>query len=334
MIKVGIVGSEGFMVGELIALLINHEDVVLEKVYAPEHVGEMVSHIHPGLFNFREIVFTDNADFSELEVLFVCLNSARAKAFYSSHILPESLKVIDFSYELRPLDEQRVAKTAELCSGREFVYGLPEMNRRAICNASSVSVPGSFANSVIVGLIPLAKHLLMNSELHVSSVIGHTENAARPQSTAIHYDSMSDRITLYHPFEHRQTKEMEYALKCCQNSFTQPINFLPIRGNFVRGTYACTYFDIDVSLDEIKKFYREHFDDHSFVYIQDTVPDIRQVVNTNYSIIHLMKYGRKLMVVSVQDNLLKGGAGTAVHIMNLMCGLVETTGLKLKPVTY
>lgn len=333
MIKVGIVGSEGFTVGELIGLLINHPDACLEKVYAPEHCGLSVSKIHPGLFDLRNIDFTADADFSHLEVLFVCLSSEKAKAFYREHTLPDRLKIIDFSFAYRPfsLDEH---PENESYINRSFVYGLPEMNRRAICSADAVSVPGSFASSVAVSILPMAKNLMLNSELHISSIIGRTESAARPKSSMVNYDPYSDRVKLYQPFEHRQTQEIHYVIQSCQRSFSQDIDFLTIRGNFVRGTYTYTYFDTDICIEELVQLYKDYYDDHSFIHIVDEVPDLRQILNTNYSLIYLQRFGKRLLSVDIQDNLLKGSAGTAVHIMNLMCGLVETTGLKLKSLAY
>lgn len=333
MIKVGVVGSEGFTVGELIGLLINHPDVILEKVYAPEYEGILVSKLHPGLFNVREVTFTSNDDFSELEVLFVCLSSTKAKEFYRQQVLPEDLKIIDFSFELRPIVIDGENKSSVYLN-RNFVYGLPEMNRREICNALSVSVPGSFANSIILSLLPLAKSLMLTSDIHVSSIIGRTESAARPSSTDLNYDVFSDRLKLYQPFEHRQLDEVKFGLQSCQHSFSKEISLLTMRGYFVRGTYTYSYFDTDVSIEEIKRVYKEYFDDHSFIHIVDDIPDLRQVVNTNYSLIYLKKHQKKILAVNVQDNLLKGSAGTAVHIMNLMCGLVETTGLILKSLSY
>ena len=124
--------------------------------------------------------------------------------------------------------------------------------------------------------------------------------------------------------------EIGQSLRQLQNSFESNINFIPVRGNFSRGIFATTYIDCKVGLDEIRRIYEEYYDDHSFTFITDKNPDLKQVVNTNKCLISLEKHGDKLLVVSAIDNLLKGASGQAVQNMNLMFGLDERAGLRLK----
>ena len=107
-----------------------------------------------------------------------------------------------------------------------------------------------------------------------------------------------------------------------------------MRGNFSRGIFASTYMDCKVELEEIRKIYKEYYSDHSFTFITDKNPDLKQVVNTNKCLIYLQKYEDQLLVVSMIDNLLKGASGQAVHNMNLLFGLEETVGLHLKPSAF
>ena len=326
MFNVGIVGSEGYAVGELFSLLINHPDVTLRRVYAPGRVGTVVNDVHPGLFGERRMEFTDEAKFDDLDVLFICLQTGASRAFLNTHKLPDNLKVIDFSLEHR-------LPTEGIDGG--FVYGLPESYRRRICNADRVAVPGCFASSIAIGLIPLAKHLLLNNEIHIHSVAGKTEAAARPrEGSPLSYNMLFDDFSIYRPFVHPQIDEVRNTLCDIQKSFQQRLNFIPMRANYARGIYTSIYTECSVDLHTIREMYEEYYDDHSFIHIVDKYPDVRDIANTNNCLLHLSKHEGKLLIVSTLDNLLKGAAGTAIHIMNLMTGLVETTGLRVKSSSF
>jgi N-acetyl-gamma-glutamyl-phosphate reductase len=128
--------------------------------------------------------------------------------------------------------------------------------------------------------------------------------------------------------------EIKQSLSSLQNSFRSAINFIPVRGNFSRGIFATTYIDCKIDLSEIKRIYEEYYSDHSFTFVIDKNPDLKQVINTNKCLIHLEKHNDKLLIVSMIDNLLKGASGQAVHNMNLIFGLEESVGLHLKPSAF
>lgn len=326
MYNVGIVGSEGYAVGELFSLLINHPDVILRRVYAPSREGTLVNDVHPGLFGERRMEFTGEAKFDDLDVLFICLQTGASRRFLSTHHLPEGLRIIDFSLEHRLPTEGEDGG---------FLYGLSEAYRRRICSAERVVVPGCFASSITIGLLPLAKHLLLNSEIHIHSVAGKTEAAARPrEGVPLSYNMLFDDYSIYRPFAHPQIDEVRNTLCDVQKSFGQVLNFIPTRANFARGIYTSMYTECNVDLETIKGLYREYYDDHSFVHLVDKYPDVKDISNTNNCLLHLSKHGEKLLIISTLDNLLKGAAGTAIHIMNLMLGLVETTGLRVKSSSF
>ncbi|MDN4754291.1 hypothetical protein QYZ87_07085 [Porphyromonadaceae bacterium W3.11] len=321
MYKVGIVGSEGYAVGELYNLIINHPDVHLEMIYAPNRKGTHISDLYHDLNNIRSLTFTDEPMLDELDVLFLCLQSAASREFLETHLVPDHLKIIDFSQEYRHTDFNE----------NGFIYGCCEANRRQLNFANKASVPGSFATAIQVPLIPLAKHLLLNSPLHVYSVSGKTEAFARPTpEKGISYDMLFDNFHVHRPLEHHHVAEVKRTLQGIQASFEEDIILIPMRGNYTRGLYTTTYLDTTVDLETIKEIYREYFEDHSFVKLVDYYPDVRDTVNTNEIHIHLSKHGNRLLIVSTCDNLLKGAAGNAIHIMNLMLGLVETVGLNVK----
>ena len=239
-----------------------------------------------------------------------------------SHTVPENVKIIDLSMDYRIESDEH-----------DFVYGLPELNRRRICNSRHIANPGCFATCIQLAVLPLAKHLMLNTELHVNAITGSTGAGVKPSSTS-HFSWRNDNISIYKPFTHQHLAEIGQSLRQLQNSFESNINFIPVRGNFSRGIFATTYIDCKIGLDEIRRIYEEYYNDHSFTFITDKNPDLKQVVNTNKCLLYLQKYDNKLLIVSMIDNLLKGASGQAVHNMNLLFGLEETVGLHLKPSAF
>jgi N-acetyl-gamma-glutamyl-phosphate reductase len=322
MIRVGIIGGAGYTAGELIRLLINHPEAEIIFVNSTSNAGNKITDVHTGLIGETDLVFTDKLPFEDIDLLFFCTAHGDTKKFMESHEIPSHLKIIDLSTDYRHKAE-----------GNEFIYGLPELNRRAICKSKYVANPGCFATCIQLALLPLAKHLMLNSEIHVNAITGSTGAGVKPSATS-HFSWRNDNISIYKPFEHQHLKEITESLTQLQNSFCHNINFIPVRGNFSRGIFATIYLDCKIELDEIKKIYEDYYSDHSFTFVTDKNPDLKQVINTNKCLIHLEKHGDKLLIVSMIDNLLKGASGQAVHNMNLLFNLEETVGLHLKPSAF
>lgn len=322
MIKVGIIGGAGYTAGELIRLLLNHPDAEIVFVNSSSNAGNKITDVHEGLYGETDLRFTSELPLGDIDVLFFCTAHGDTRKFMESHTVPEQVKIIDLSMDYRLESEEH-----------DFVYGLPELNRRRICSARHVANPGCFATCIQLGLLPLAKHLMLNSELHVNAITGSTGAGVKPSATS-HFSWRNDNISIYKPFTHQHLAEINQSLLQLQRSFNSPINFIPVRGNFSRGIFATMYLDCKVGLDEIRRIYEEYYDDHSFTFITDKNPDLKQVVNTNKCLLYLQKYENKLLIVSVIDNLLKGASGQAVHNMNLLFNLDETVGLHLKPSAF
>ncbi|MDR1645428.1 MAG: N-acetyl-gamma-glutamyl-phosphate reductase [Tannerellaceae bacterium] len=319
MIRIGIIGGAGYTAGELIRLLIRHPDAEIVFIHSTSHAGDKVADVHGDLFGETNLSFTGDLPLDDVDLLFFCTAHGDTKKFIDAHPLPEKLKVIDLSADYRIRSEEHA-----------FIYGLPELNRRQICKSKYVANPGCFATCIQLAVLPLAKHLMLGSELHVHAITGSTGAGVRPSATS-HFSWRSDNISIYKPFEHQHLAEIRQSLLQLQHSFRSPINFIPVRGNFTRGIFATTYIDTRISLDEIRRIYDTYYDDHSFTFLTDRNPDLKQVVNTNKCLLHLQKHGDKLLIISMIDNLLKGASGQAVHNMNLLFGLEETVGLHLKP---
>lgn len=323
MIKAGIIGGAGYTAGELTRLLINHPDVELKWIHSTSNAGNRVSDVHQGLIGETDLKFTDKVDWTDTDVVFFCTPHGATREFMEKHDVPAEVKIIDLSTDYRIED-----------GTHDFVYGLPELNRKRIVRgATRVANPGCFATAIQLALLPLAKNLLLNSDIHITAITGSTGAGVKPGATT-HYSWRNDNISVYKPFKHQHLAEIKQTLKTLQNSFSAEINFLPVRGCFSRGIFALVYVDCPVSLEEVRKLYEDYYDDHNFTFVTDKAPDLKDVVNTNKCILHLDKVGDKLLITSVIDNLLKGASGTAVHNMNLLFGLQERIGLNLKPSAF
>lgn len=322
MIKIGIIGGAGYTAGELIRLLINHPDAEIVFIHSNSNAGNKVTSVHTGLYGETDLSFTQNMPLNEIDLLFFCTAHGDTKKFMEVHSIPEHLKIIDLSTDYRIIDP-----------GHDFIYGLPELNRRAICKSKYVANPGCFATCIQLAVLPLAKHLMLNNELHVNAITGSTGAGVKPSETS-HFSWRNDNVSVYKPFTHQHLHEIKQSLTQLQQSFQSEIHFLPVRGNFSRGIFTTVYTKCAIELDEIRKIYDAYYDDHSFTFVIDKAPDLKQVVNTNKCLLHLQKHGNILLITSVIDNLLKGASGQAVHNMNLLFNLQEAVGLHLKPSAF
>ncbi|WP_321333593.1 N-acetyl-gamma-glutamyl-phosphate reductase [uncultured Bacteroides sp.] len=318
MIKAGIIGGAGYTAGELIRLLINHPETEIVFINSNSNTGNKISDVHEGLYGECDLVFTDELPLNEINVLFFCTAHGDTRKFIDSHTIPEELRIIDLSMDYRIASNEH-----------DFLYGLPELNRRAICKAKHIANPGCFATCIELGLLPLAKHLMLNEDVTVNAITGSTGAGVKPINTT-HFSWRNNNMSIYKAFDHQHIPEIKQSLKQLQNSFHAEIDLIPYRGDFARGIFATLVVKTKVELSEIDRIYKEYYERDSFVHIIDKDIDLKQVVNTNKCLIHLEKHGDKLLIISCIDNLLKGASGQAVHNMNLMFNLEETVGLRLK----
>ncbi len=322
MIKVGIIGGAGYTAGELLRILVNHPDVEIVFVNSSSNAGNRIDSVHGGLIGETDLVFTDALPFGDIDALFFCTAHGDTKKFMDSNNVPAGLKIIDLSTDYR---EKR--------ADHDFVYGLPELNKADIQKATRIANPGCFATAIQMSILPLAKAGLLKSEVHVNAITGSTGAGQKPTATS-HFSWRNDNISVYKAFEHQHLMEITQSVKQLQADFNTAINFIPVRGNFARGIFVSTYTECDLSLEEATALYQDFYKDAAFTFVSDKNIDLKQVVNTNKAIVHLEKHGNKLFVISIIDNLLKGASGQAVQNMNLLFGLDEKAGLRLKPVGF
>jgi len=321
MIKIGIIGGAGYTAGELLRLLLWHPEAEIVFVQSSSHNGQTVSKVHKDLIGECYLNFTP-ADFASVDVIFLCSGHGKSKSFLEENNLPENLKVIDLSMDFRLKNNQK-----------GFVYGLPEMNKSAIEEAKYIANPGCFATAIELALLPLAKHQVLSDEVHITAITGST-GAGQAATNTSHFSWKNNNVSLYKAFEHQHLAEIKESLNQLQKDFNKALNFIPVRGNFSRGILASVYTTCEWSLIEAMVHYQNYYLDHPFVVISDENTDVKLAVNTNKCILHLEKHGDKLLIVSLIDNLLKGASGQAVQNMNIMFGLAEDAGLRLKPVAF
>ena len=324
-IKVGIIGGAGYTGGELLRILINHPETEIAFIHSNSNAGNLISVVHTDLLGDTDLKFTNQLS-QDIDVLFLCVGHGDARKFLEANTFNDSIKIIDLSQDFRLNQKSEIGN-------RKFVYGLPELNKEAIKTANNIANPGCFATCLQLALLPLADAGLLKSEVHISATTGSTGAGQKPSSTS-HFSWRNNNLSVYKAFEHQHLNEIGESLLQLQADFDKEINFIPYRGDFTRGILASAYIECDLSLEEAEKLYQDFYTDAPFTHISKTNIDLKQVVNTNKCLIHLEKHGNKLLILSIIDNLLKGASGQAVQNMNLMFGIEEMTGLKLKAVGF
>lgn len=323
-IKTGIIGGAGYTGGELIRLLINHPAVAFTFIHSRSNAGKPVYSVHQDLIGDTEILFTDKLS-DDIDLLFLCLGHGESKKFLTENKIADKIKIIDLANDFRLEAQSSIGS-------RQFVYGLPELNRDKIRVAQNVANPGCFATAIQLGLLPLAKAGLLK-DIYTTGITGST-GAGQSLSSTSHFSWRANNIQAYKTLTHQHLGEIGESLLQLQPKNDVDLSFVPWRGDFTRGIFISSIIKCDLNLEELNVLYTEFYKDHPYTHISKDAIFLKQVVNTNKAIIHLEKIENKLVVHSAIDNLLKGASGQAVQNMNLIFGLDETTGLKLKAIGF
>jgi N-acetyl-gamma-glutamyl-phosphate reductase len=317
-IKVGIVGGAGYTGGELIRILLNHPAAEISFVHSKSNAGNFLYQVHKDLQGDTDLKFASALN-QKIDVLFLCVGHGQAGKFLAENKIDAAITIIDLSQDFR---------LGESVNKRKFVYGLPELNKTQIKKAKNIANPGCFATAIQLGLLPLAKAGLLK-EIHTTGITGST-GAGQGLSETSHFSWRANNIQAYKTLSHQHLKEIGQSMLQLNPAANVDLNFIPWRGDFTRGIFISSQIKCSLRLNEISALYKKYYATHPFVVVSDEPVFLKQVVNTNKCFIQLEKTGSNLVVHSVIDNLLKGASGQAVQNMNLMFGLEETTGLKLK----
>jgi N-acetyl-gamma-glutamyl-phosphate reductase len=326
MIKIGILGAAGYTGGELIRLLVNHPEAEIIFANSESNAGNLVADVHEGLLGDTDLRFTDAMPFDEVDVVFFCFGHGKSEQFLQEHTIPEHVKIIDLAQDFR------IAAPTH-----DYVYGLPEIHREQISKCQHLANPGCFATCIQLGLLPLAKAGLLTHDVAVNAITGSTGAGQKPVSTT-HFSWRSDNMSIYKVFTHQHLHEIRQSLTELQGSLEASIDFIPYRGDFARGIFCTEVVKFDgeegtptnPTAEQLAEMYRAFYADATFTHYVDKALDLKQVVNTNKALVHVDKFGNKAVITCIIDNLLKGAVGQAVQNMNLMFGIDERSGLRLK----
>jgi len=321
MIRVGIIGGAGYTGGETIRILLNHPAVRIVYVHSKSQAGKPIANLHNDLVGETEMRFTGELD-KDVDVVILCVGHGEAKAFLAEHSFRAGTKIIDLSQDFR-------LKENAAYNGESFVYGLPELNKDEIKKANYIANPGCFATALQLGLLPLAKAGKL-SHVYTTGITGST-GAGQSLTASSHFSWRANNIQAYKTLTHQHIAEVKQSLaQVAGKAIETKLNFVPWRGDFTRGIFMSQQMEINTTPDELFSLYKEYYAEHPFVIVTKESIHLKQVVNTNKCFIQLEQTDGQIVIHSAIDNLLKGASGQAVQNMNIMCGLEETTGLKLK----
>src|SRR5476651_2719772 len=324
-IRAGIIGGAGYTGGEMLRILVNHPNVDTAFVNSSSNAGNFVYDVHTDLFGDTDLKFTGELS-TDIDVLFLCVGHGDAKKFLEANAIPDTVKIIDLSQDFRLTQNSKLGT-------KNFIYGLPELNRDAIKSAQNIANPGCFATCLQLGLLPLANKQLLNREVHITATTGST-GAGQKATATTHFTWRNDNLSVYKAFDHQHLNEIGESLTQLQTTGVGALNFVPYRGDYTRGIIASMYTESDLTEEDALKLYSDYYASHPFTHVTNRNIDLKQVVNTNKCFIQVKKIDGKLFIVSIIDNLTKGASGQAIQNMNLMFGLDETAGLKLKAVAF
>ena len=338
MVRVGILGAAGYTGGELIRLLINHPEAEIVFANSESNAGNKVYDVHEGLIGDTELEFTSEMPFDKVDVVFFCFGHGKSEAFLKEHTIPANVKIIDLAQDFR------------IKGDHDYVYGLPETHREEIAKCQHLANPGCFATCIQEGLLPLAKAGLLTNDIAVNAITGSTGAGQKPGATT-HFSWRNNNFSVYKLFTHQHLHEIcqtlnelrpasaPRAIDTLDEGFEGDgitVDFIPYRGDFARGIFCTEVITCDKAQDKdaIVALYKDFFKDAAFTHYSDKALDLKQVVNTNKCLLHVEVFGRKIVVTSMIDNLLKGAVGQAVQNMNIMFGLDEKAGLNLKAAAF
>ena len=334
MVKVGILGAAGYTGGELIRLLINHPEAEIVFANSESNAGNKVYDVHEGLLGDTELTFTDEMPFDQVDVVFFCFGHGKSEAFLKEHDIPANVKIIDMAQDFR------------IKGDHDFVYGLPEIHREEIAKCQHLANPGCFATCIQLGLLPLAKAGLLTRDIAVNAITGSTGAGQKPGATT-HFSWRNNNFSVYKLFTHQHLHEIcqtlnelkpaeaPHVVDTLDEGFEAEgisVDFIPYRGDFARGIFCTEMVTLSERLVEsdLVALYKNFYEGATFTHYSDKALDLKQVVNTNKALVHVEVFGKKVVITSMIDNLLKGAVGQAVQNMNIMFGLDEKAGLNLK----
>ncbi|WP_343732746.1 N-acetyl-gamma-glutamyl-phosphate reductase [Duganella sp.] len=338
MIKVGIVGGTGYTGVELLRLLAVHPNVELTAITSRKEDGLPVADMFPSLRGRVNLKFSspENADLTKCDVVFFATPHGVAMA-QAPELLKAGVKVIDLAADFRIKDQavfEKWYKIDHTCPEllEEAAYGLAELNRDSIKNARLVANPGCYPTTMQLGYYPLLKAGVIDASALIADCKSGVSGAGRKAEIGTLFSEASDNFKAYGVAGHRHTPETSAQLQ----KFTSDkvgLIFTPHLVPMIRGMHSTLYARLtkDISNEDLQKLFEDQYKDSAFVDVMPfgSHPETRSTRGSNMLrlALHRPDNGNTVIVLVVQDNLVKGASGQAVQCMNLMFGLEETTGL-------
>ena len=321
-IKAGIVGGTGFTAGELIRILLYHPNAEISFVTSTSLQGYPITEVHHDLLGETDLKFESLAQ--PADIIFLCLPHGESKTWLmeNENRISKETKIIDLGNDFR-VDEVWKDKT--------FVYGLCEFNKQEIMKADYIANPGCFATAIQLGILPILREENIE-KVHCVGITGST-GAGKALHQTTNFNWRNNNISPYKTFTHQHLAEIEKSISKINNGKTE-INFVPWRGDFTRGIFVTLMLESKKPLQDIVEAYKYAYKYSRFVFVSQSPIDLKQVVNTNKSLVYVEKQGDNVAVHVAIDNLLKGASGQAVQNMNIMFGFDEKAGLNLKPSVF
>lgn len=318
MIRIGILGAAGYTGGELIRVLMQHPEAEIVFANSESNAGNPVSQVHEGLVGECDLRFTSELPFQKADVVFFCFGHGKSRQFLAEHQIPSDVRIIDLAQDFRIASPDH-----------DFVYGLPETHRSQISRCSHLANPGCFATCIQLAMLPALKAGIISGDIHVNGITGSTGAGQKPAPTT-HFSWRTDNVSAYKTFTHQHLLEVNQTVQELAPGYQGRVLFIPQRGPFARGIFVTAYATCRSPLEQVQKLYADYYRDAAFTHFVGQSPDMKQVVNTNKALVYVERYDDQLLMISCIDNLLKGAVGQAVQNMNLMFGLSESEGLRLK----
>ncbi len=336
MIKLGIIGGTGYTGVELMRLLALHPVARVEVITSRSEAGKPVAELFPNLRGLVDLVFVEPAidTYRDCDLVFFATPNTTAMS-QAEALLAAGIKVIDLAADFRikdiPTWEQWYGAT-HACPAlvEDAVYGLPEMNRAAIGKARLVANPGCYPTSVILALLPLLANDLIDPASIIADCKSGSSGAGRKASLGTAFGEVTESVKAYAVDGHRHLPEIREVLRSLNAD--ADLVFTPHLMPMVRGIHATVYATASGPADRVQTVYEDYYRDEPFVDVMPagSHPETRSVRGANVCriAVHYLPAANRYVVLSVEDNLVKGAAGQAIQNMNLMFGLDETTGLE------
>lgn len=340
MISVSIVGASGYTGGETLRLLLAHPQVRVSQVTSESNAGKYVYSVHPNLRKRTDLKFVSSTDLHRVDLVFLCLPHGMAQSRMGD-FLQLAERVIDLSadFRLRNAADYPIWYGHEHTSPQyleEAVYGVPELHRQQIRDARIVTGAGCLATTAILGLYPLFKQGVVDSQhVFLEGKVG-TSAAGNKASLASHHPERSGSLRSFQPTRHRHTAEIQQELSF--GGVRPGIHFSATATDAVRGILSTAHVILKTSMEEkeIWRVYRQQYGSEPFIRIVKEktgiyrYPEPKILVGSNYCDVgfELDPETNRLVVLSALDNLMKGAAGNGIQAMNVMYDWEETMGLE------